>query len=106
MFWWCDDDDDDDESLIACRPEVSDGKRRRLCLAKIPNTYFYHDSRPELRTIKVTNVQKTRRCPSIRGGAMVGGGVVLVRIVRVVFSVARVVVNRQMVGGVKWAGVT
>ena len=81
----------------------------RRCLAKIPNTYFYHDSRPELRTIKVTNVQKTRRCPSIRGGVMVGGGVVLVRtlcgkiFVSVVFSV---VVNRRMVGGVKWVGVT
>ena len=39
--------------------------KKRLCLAKIPNTYFYHDPRPELRTTKVANIRKTRRCPSI-----------------------------------------
>ena len=34
-----------------------DGKER-LCLAKMPNTYFYRDSRPEVRIIRVTDIEE------------------------------------------------
>ena len=52
----------DDESLIACRP--GHGRRQeaatneRLGLARILNTRFYLDSRPELRNTEVAHIPR------------------------------------------------
>ena len=48
----------DDESLIACRPECGRWQEaaanERLNLSRLPNIYFYLDSRPEMRNTQVT----------------------------------------------------
>lgn len=43
-------------------PMTNSSQQKRLFLAKITNTYFYYDSRPQLRIIKVANIQKTGHC--------------------------------------------
>ena len=53
---------DDDESLIACRPEhgrwQEAATNERPSLARLLNTCFYLDSRPELRNTEVTHIPR------------------------------------------------